>query len=485
MTGTPQTHPAAAEATFELAPPSKAAAERPPADDATSLSEQMLLRNALWFCQLRWIVVAIMVALSLAGWVLTRVDVTHVFRLRPDWPIATAAILIATNLAFLAHARAMKRRGQRLRDVQVNLWSQIVLDLVVLTVVVHFVGSTTTYVTFAYLFHIVLACIFFSRTHSLAVTALAAALYGTCILLEQAGVVGPSSILPEAVAAGRSLAAVDFVSAVVIWLVVWYLTACLSVMVRRRESQCASANVRLREAQEERARHMLRTTHELKAPFAAIHANAQLLLKGHCGELPDEATTVVLRVTQRCRRLTQEIQDMLQLANLQSASQGAAQPAALDLAELCRWAIGQLEPLAGERGVTIRADLAAAPVVCVEDHVKMLLQNLLANAVSYSYQGGEVRIECGAGPDGPYVVVADEGIGIPADKLPRIFEEHYRTKEAVRHNRESSGLGLAIVRQVAGMHGIRVRVTSRPDAGTTFRLSFPAPDPAGADVQLR
>jgi signal transduction histidine kinase len=71
------------------------------------------------------------------------------------------------------------------------------------------------------------------------------------------------------------------------------------------------------------------------------------------------------------------------------------------------------------------------------------------------------------------VTICDQGIGIPAEKLPRIFKEHYRTKEAVQHNKESSGLGLSIVKQVAQMYKIRIRVESSPGSGTKFELRFP------------
>ena len=74
----------------------------------------------------------------------------------------------------------------------------------------------------------------------------------------------------------------------------------------------------------------------------------------------------------------------------------------------------------------------------------------------------------------PEVTVEDHGIGIAADKLPRIFDEYYHTDEAARHNKRSTGLGLAIVRQVAQTHGIRVRVRSQAEAGTTFTLTFPS-----------
>ena len=78
-----------------------------------------------------------------------------------------------------------------------------------------------------------------------------------------------------------------------------------------------------------------------------------------------------------------------------------------------------------------------------------------------------MRVACR--PDdgsGAMVSIADDGIGIAPEKLPRILDEHYRTKEAALHNKESSGLGLAIVRHVVALHGIRLRVESRPGVGT-------------------
>jgi len=97
--------------------------------------------------------------------------------------------------------------------------------------------------------------------------------------------------------------------------------------------------------------------------------------------------------------------------------------------------------------------------------------------VVYSHNNGRVHVACR--PDSnsePVVTIADNGIGIAPEKLPHIFEEHYRTKEAVRHNKESSGLGLAIVKHVAEMYGIRIRVESRPGSGTRFELRFPPAD---------
>ena len=171
---------------------------------------------------------------------------------------------------------------------------------------------------------------------------------------------------------------------------------------------------------------------------------------------------------------------MLQLANLSSSGQKSLDSIELSLSEALNWCVEQVRPLAQEHRIVLDIDIQPARTKGVEDHLKMLFSNLLSNAVLYSHKGGHVGMKCSReDPSWAVVTISDEGIGIAAQKLPRIFDEHYRTKEAVRHNKESSGLGLAIVKHVTELHGIRLKVQSQPGAGTTFRLWFPcaAADP--------
>jgi signal transduction histidine kinase len=452
------------------------------------LPESLLLKNVRWFCRLRWVVIAILASFGALGLV---PDLLGTVGLRPSvgWPMVAAGILTLGNIMFCGLPRLLRRTSTP-RHARLNLWGQIVFDLLILTGVVHFVGSLQTSIAFAYLFHIVLACIFLSRGESLAVTLTACVLYTGCVAAEAAGLLAPHTVF--AAAPGRDYvgpapwgALWDMALAIAIWLSVWHLTSHLAAMVRARDEQLAEANRRLEAAIEERSRHMLRTTHELKAPFAAIHASAQVLLDGQCGTLPEEALDFLRRISTRCRRLANEIQEMVQLANLRSESQGAMPKVGLNVADLLRWSLAQVLPLAEERRVTFQADIQPARTVGVADHLKMLFSNILGNAVVYSYEGGRVRVRCAPRRDGAAeVAVEDDGIGIPAGKLPHIFEEYYRTDEAVRHNKQSSGLGLAIVRHVAQAHRIRIRVESRPGAGTSFRMTLPPADGApDTDVQ--
>lgn len=440
--------------------------------------ESLLVRNIFWFCHLRWMVVAILGGLGILG-LFPQALAYAGLQLPVDWPLAAAGVLAAGNLGFHVHARLL-RKSLSSFQAHLNLWGQIGFDLVILTAVVHFVGSLGTSMPFAYLFHIVLACIFFSRFESLLITLMACVLYMACVLAEQGGLLPTTGMYAAALVRGHieltpGVFLLNVALALGIWLTVWYLASRLAAMVQARDVRLAEANRRLEAAIEDRSRHMLRTTHELKAPFAAIDATTQLLMSGECGPLPDGAAEAVRRISARCRRLANEIQEMVQLANLRSHGQGPLRTESLDVAEILRWCIAQVQPLAEEQKVVVEARLDSARTKGVDDHLKMLLGNILGNAVVYSHEGGCVCVTCAPAASGNAVVtIADQGIGIPESKLPYVFDEYYRTNEAVRHNKQSSGLGLAIVRHVAEAHGIRIHVTSRPGAGTTFRLEFPA-----------
>jgi signal transduction histidine kinase len=440
----------------------------------------MLMRNALWFCFLRWLVIAFLGTFGAVGGLFPDF-LQHIGLVPPGaWPLVTAGILAAANVVFLLHIRSSVRRP--IQRIRANIWGQILVDLLVLTAVVHFVGGMHTYAPFTFLFHIVLSCVFFSRRESLLVTLISILLLASVTCAELVGILPPATVFHTWSPVTRNVAFYGLAFASGIWLAVWYLASHLSALLRQRDDDLAQSNLLLLKAQEERAQHMLRTTHQLKAPFSAIHANAQLLIKGYCGELPSEAVEVAKGILARCNRLADEIRSMLQLANLSSQSAPSPPRVRLDVAAVLSWCIGQLRPLAQEKGKVFVEDIEPAFTFAVEDHLKMLFDNLLANAVTYSHPGGQIRVRCRPGAGGPTVSISDDGIGIAPDKLPHIFEEYYRTHEAVKHNKESSGLGLAIVREVAVRHRIRLRVASRPGAGTTFELDLPPSQEASWDT---
>ena len=143
------------------------------------LPESLLVQNVLWFCRVRWLVVATLVSYGILGLFPRSIDY---FGIRPPgaWPFVTAAVLTLSNLAFLFFVRS---KTFPVRTI-FNFWGQIITDLVALTVVIYFVGSLETNIAFAYLFHIVLSCVFLNRRQSLIVTIMAIGMFAMCITAE-------------------------------------------------------------------------------------------------------------------------------------------------------------------------------------------------------------------------------------------------------------------------------------------------------------
>jgi len=472
---------------YELNPAAHSGAGAPSGGGPGGLPESLLRENELWSCRFRWMVVAVMIMFGTFSF-FPAIFRPLGFRTRLWWPFVVAGLATISNILFLWHAGQFNISDDG-GAATVNLWSQIGIDLILLTGVVHYTGSVETYISFAYLFHVILACIFFSRRESLLVTTAAAVLYIVCVELENIGIIPLEGVyagghIRDAIQQQPLGVHLNVFSAVAIWFVVWYLASALSAMVRQRETELEEANTRLERAQQERTRHMLRTTHELKAPFTAIMANSQLLLEGHCGELPEETEEVVRRISDRSERLAAEIQEMLQLANLTSESSAPPKYTVLSLNKIVQGAVEKINHIAEEKNVTVEADLEPAEVAGAEEQLEMLFHNLLANAVFYSHRDGTVRVEtAGDEASGATARVSDNGIGIPEEKLPSIFDEYYRTNEAVRQHKESTGLGLAIVKQVAEEHGARIRVESAPEVGTSFTVQFPPVNETSSETE--
>jgi two-component system, OmpR family, phosphate regulon sensor histidine kinase PhoR len=220
-------------------------------------------------------------------------------------------------------------------------------------------------------------------------------------------------------------------------------------------------------------------SHELKTPLAAIRGYAETLAGGALDEA-ETARRFTGRILDQCRRLQALLDDLLTLSRLESVEL-PLERRPVDLPLLIEREIELLAKAAEERQVTVTFEAGepvtqAAPVAPVTGDasaLSRLLANLLDNAIKYNRPGGRVTAALARHGDAAVLTVADTGIGIPADALPRIFERFYRVDKARARDEGGTGLGLAIVKHVAQAHGGRVEVESRMGKGTTFRVILP------------
>jgi heavy metal sensor kinase len=210
--------------------------------------------------------------------------------------------------------------------------------------------------------------------------------------------------------------------------------------------------------------------HELRTPVAVVLSDTQHALARE-RTAPEYRETI--EVCQRAaRRMEGLIESLLTLAQLGAPTQAMA-PTVCDLAEVAREGMEAIRSLAVERKVTIATDLAAAPCVADAGKMSQVVTNLLANAVKYNRDGGEVRVATVANGASVRLTVSDTGLGIAAEHLPHIFERFYRGDPSRNRETGGAGLGLAICKTIADAHGGRITVESEPGAGTTFTVELP------------
>ncbi len=210
--------------------------------------------------------------------------------------------------------------------------------------------------------------------------------------------------------------------------------------------------------------------HELRTPLAALKLQLQALYQGDAAGDPG-----LKRLEQGIERASHLIEQLLSLARQEgAAAQRALEPLALD--ELCRQAVADASELGALRGVDVGLhECDAAQIMGQPEGLRVLLRNLLDNAVKYSPAGGQVDLSLHAAPGEGQVLllVEDSGPGIPAGERQRVFDRFYRSSNA-SSLAPGSGLGLAIVRAIAERHGASVRLSqSRRLGGLQVELRLP------------
>jgi two-component system phosphate regulon sensor histidine kinase PhoR len=221
------------------------------------------------------------------------------------------------------------------------------------------------------------------------------------------------------------------------------------------------------------AMHVL--THELRSPVKVTSSLLNVLSRGYVGELNDKQADLVDRARKRIDLLESLIDDLLDLASGKGDAPAVRERVSVPLSELLPEVCARYETLAGEKGLSLKCDCPldeALSVLGDTTELDRILSNLISNAVKYTQAGGVVARGSRVG-DWARITVTDTGIGIPADALPRLFQEFFRARNAKALQEYGTGLGLAIVRDLVERYGGHIEVRSIEGAGTTFTVLLP------------
>lgn len=230
---------------------------------------------------------------------------------------------------------------------------------------------------------------------------------------------------------------------------------------------------RLEAAFGEQRRFVADASHELRTPLAIVRGNIDLIQHPNTTAEQKREAFVILR--EELGRLERLVTDLLALARLEAGPTRAFQP--LDVATLLIETAGRTRAL-GPRDIRVNAP-GGAWIDGDPDMLEQALMNLTRNAVAHTREGGAIELDATRAGDLVRISVADDGDGLKAEDLPRVFDRFYRAHGPRTLDGPSggSGLGLAITKRLVELHGGRVEAANRPEGGAVFTLYLPRREP--------
>lgn len=213
-------------------------------------------------------------------------------------------------------------------------------------------------------------------------------------------------------------------------------------------------------------------SHELKTPVGAMSLLAEAIQVA--AEDPDQVKAFALRMQTEAQRLASLIQDVIDLSRLQG-DDPMTHAEIVDAAELIRVTLDDVRTIANSAAIplVVMDPLPTALLFGDRRQLQTALRNLLVNAITYSSDGSPVAVDLRVNGDVAEITVKDQGVGIPANDLDRIFERFYRVDPARARGSGGTGLGLAIVKHVCQNHGGECTVWSEVNVGSSFTLRLP------------
>jgi signal transduction histidine kinase len=213
--------------------------------------------------------------------------------------------------------------------------------------------------------------------------------------------------------------------------------------------------------------------HEFRTPLAVVDGNAYRLIRRYQTMPPEKVETALNKIRLSVVRLTDLMESVLSAARLESGTI-KFEPKPTDLIKMIEEVVANHQEVNPD--YRLRADLEALPPSFIMDAklMRQVVSNLLSNAIKYSEPGTQIWIEGKAAVDGGFQLsVRDEGVGIPADELDRLFERFFRASTST--GIAGTGIGLHMVKALVDLHGGMIDVASEVGNGTTFSFTLPAP----------
>jgi signal transduction histidine kinase len=241
--------------------------------------------------------------------------------------------------------------------------------------------------------------------------------------------------------------------------------------VQRHADRLARALEKQQELDRLRSEFVRNVSHEVRTPLALVRGHAELLEFGALGELQPEQQKSMVVIARRARAMAKMMDDFAAILDIETKLQ--RQP--VDLAALMHEILTDLQATVEQATLTLRVEIAPdlSPASGDPIQLRRVADNLLDNALKFTPAGGHIAVRLWQEGENLVLEVSDTGIGIPEDKLERIFERFYQIDGSTTRRYGGTGLGLALVKEIVQAHKGQVTVQSAMGKGSAFTVILP------------
>ncbi len=350
----------------------------------------------------------------------------------------------------------------------------IIIDLIFLTLIIHYSGGVENPVYLFYVFHVVISSIVFPRWIPYVFATLVVFLFSSMVYGEYTLHLHHYCIFNETMHQNSII----LLLILIIFTVTVYVTAyiCTTFMRIYRESKqiIDEQNQKLVEADKQKSQFFRFASHELKAPIVAVKTSVDSVLKSFGDRIDPKAVKLLTRASARAGQMLEIIKELLELSKQRTVTD-TKEKKPVDIPKLLQEVYEQELPLAETKKIIMEFHIEPKKIELYgnkEDFSRVFL-NLVNNAIRYTPEGGKVSVRISVKNKEFELRVSDTGIGIEEEDKEKIFSEFYRSEQARNMVHYGTGLGLSLVKKIVEEYGGAIEVESQPGQGATFIVRLP------------
>jgi len=427
---------------------------------------------AKWFVRIRWIALFILVISTYIVRYLFGISIQEI-------PIfILSVILLSLNILHNLILKRITRQGSSgvIQKIKKEIHFQIVTDLVILTLIIHYSGGIENPLILFYFFHMIIASSIFSTLTSYFYVIFTLILASLLALLECYSVI-PHYPLEGFINHDLYKDGLYVFGTGLVFTCTSVLVVSLSHMIIYRsiksEETFVKTNIELENKDKLKNEYVLRVTHDIKGHIAAILSCIDVIRSGIAGPLNDVQKEFSDRAYERTEMLSTFIKNLLNLTR--KRLQHDSEFEEFLLKDIINKVVVTVQTLAKDKSIDFNFsfDNSVQKITGNPFTIEELYSNLLLNAVKYTPPKGRISLIVRSHQDQVISEISDSGIGIPGEELSKVFDEFYRASNVPKDIKTGSGLGLSIAKQIVESHKGKISVSSEPGIWTKFTFILP------------